>query len=517
MRMVLLVVALVGCSGSGPGCEEVTWYVDADGDTYGALDAVMGCVDDRPANAVNRPGDCADDDPDINPVATERCNNVDDDCDGLLDDADPEIDATSQTAFYEDLDGDGFGSDASEVLACAQPKNTVVRAGDCDDRDKAINPEAEETCFDLVDTNCDGIAPDDDADSDGALACEDCDDGDNSVGAPPTWYRDRDMDGYGTTDSPVRACAMPKGHVLLDGDCNDESIAINPGADERCDEIDNDCDKAVDDDDDDVKGAPRWYVDEDGDTYGSPDYFVEQCTAIIGAVSNGADCDDGNKDIGLPTLWYEDSDDDGYGDENAAAVSSCDQPADTVANNEDCDDSDEDINPDTLWYHDSDEDGFGDDGDSLAQCDQPVDYIADNTDCDDTTHLVYPGRFDFDDDEDNDCDDEIDEDVGSETYDSTDIQDIVDAECTNCHTNGGNNGSLNLDDVYDDSVGVASTDVATMSLIEPGDLRNSYIWHKLEGTQSNVGGAGGQMPQGGKLSSSDSEVFETWILEGAIE
>lgn len=517
MRTMLLALAVAGCAGSGSDCEEVTWFVDADGDTYGAVEAVMGCVEERPADAVNRPGDCADDDATINPAATERCNGVDDDCDGLTDDADPDVDPSTQSAYYTDEDGDGFGTNESEVLACAQPKNGVLDGGDCNDRNEDINPAAEETCFDLEDVNCDGVAPDDDADGDGALACEDCDEADDTVGAAPLWYRDRDGDGFGTNQGAIAACTQPKGHVPDGDDCDDKTLAINPGADERCDEIDNDCDKAIDDEDDSLTGAPRWYSDADGDSFGDAERFVEQCTPIVGAVTNGADCDDTNKDIGLPTLWYDDADDDTYGDENGAATSSCDQPKGTVANNEDCDDGDESINPDTVWYNDSDDDGFGDDGDTLAQCDQPTDYVADDTDCDDTTHLVHPGRFDFADKEDNDCDDLVDEDVGSEQYDSTDIQSIVDAECKNCHTNGGSNGGLNMDDLYDDTVGVASSDVATMSLFEPGDLRNSYIWHKLQGTQSDVGGAGAQMPSGGSLTKGDEETIETWILEGAIE
>jgi len=47
---------------------------------------------------------------------------------------------------------------------------------------------------------------------------------------PGTWYLDRDGDGY----SPST------------GDCNDESAAINPGAVEVCDQLDNNCDEGID-------------------------------------------------------------------------------------------------------------------------------------------------------------------------------------------------------------------------------------------------------------------------------
>ena len=63
-----------------------------------------------------------------------------------------------------------------------------------------------------------------------------------------------------------------------------------------------------------------------------------------------------------------------------------------------------------------------------------------------------------------------------------------------------------------------------MALIEPGDLANSYLWHKLLGTQLSVGGAGNQMPAisggppgggGGSLGATELGLIEAWILGGA--
>ena len=66
-----------------------------------------------------------------------------------------------QKDWYPDSDGDGFGdSEADPETACAKPDGKVENSGDCDDGDKAINPDAEEVC-DGVDQNCNGTADQD--------------------------------------------------------------------------------------------------------------------------------------------------------------------------------------------------------------------------------------------------------------------------------------------------------------------------------------------------------------------
>ena len=312
MRWMWLPLVLVGCETE---CEEVTWYVDADGDTYGAAEPVVGCVDEQPATAVSNPGDCNDADPAIHPDATEVCNGLDDDCDDDVDDADTDTDPSSMQSYYVDDDGDTFGAGDQAALACVPPAGAVEVGGDCDDGDKAVFPGAPEDCKSPADMNCDGVAPTDDLDKDLAVACEDCDDSDPAIGLPTPWYLDMDEDLYGDASEVVEACDQPKGYVALSGDCRDDARAINPGAAERCDRIDNDCDELIDDDDDDVVNPPRWYVDRDGDLFGNADLFVEQCAQLPGTVSNGGDCDDGDKEVGAAWPWYLDDDEDGYGDE----------------------------------------------------------------------------------------------------------------------------------------------------------------------------------------------------------
>jgi beta-glucanase (GH16 family) len=57
--------------------------------------------------------------------------------------------------FYADADGDGWGDAAVTLTACEAPTGFVSRAGDCNDADSTINPDAADLC-DGIDRNCDG-------------------------------------------------------------------------------------------------------------------------------------------------------------------------------------------------------------------------------------------------------------------------------------------------------------------------------------------------------------------------
>jgi hypothetical protein len=104
------------------------------------------------------------------------------------------------------------------------------------------------------------------------------------------------------------------------------------------------------------------------------------------------------------------------------------------------------------------------------------------------------------------------------TYDDDLHPDLFLVECTPCHVNGSSNGGLNLDK-YTNIVNRVSNDVATMDRIEPFDTNNSYLWHKLSGTQLLVGGAGLQMPRDGPpfLTVDQMALVESWINTGALE
>ena len=100
---------------------------------------------------------------------------------------------------------------------------------------------------------------------------------------------------------------------------------------------------------------------------------------------------------------------------------------------------------------------------------------------------------------------------------ATHIQPIWDARCGGaCHLGNASLGDLSVVDGYAAMVDVDSMDVPGMLLVAPGDLDESYLWHKLEGTHIEAGGAGLEMPKGQALSDSKRSLVEAWILGGAL-
>jgi len=93
---------------------------------------------------------------------------------------------------------------------------------------------------------------------------------------------DQDKDGYSTPDS----CKGTR------DDCNDNNSEINPGMIEICDGLDNNCDGQMDED---VENT--YYRDQDNDGYGNPSITIQACSAPSGYVSNSDDCNDNNFNI----------------------------------------------------------------------------------------------------------------------------------------------------------------------------------------------------------------------------
>jgi hypothetical protein len=46
---------------------------------------------------------------------------------------------------------------------------------------------------------------------------------------------------------------------------------------------------------------------------------------------------------------------------------------------------------------------------------------------------------------------------------------------------------------------------------------NSYLYHKITGTQASVGGSGERMPRGGQLSDAEIQTIRAWIAQGALD
>ena len=308
------------------------------------------------------------------------------------------------------LDGDGDGYTADE---------------DCNDADAAISPAAAELC-DSIDNDCDG-----DIDED----------------VTSTFYADTDGDGFGNGGAAVAACAPPSGTVSVPNDCNDSDADTYPGAPERCDGQDNDCDG-----DTDEEVLSTWYADADDDGYGDPDSAYAVCDPPPGYVASADDCDDtddaafpggvevcdeadndcdGTVDEDVTTTYYQDTDGDGYGISDAT-TESCDRPTGYAATAGDCDDAQRSISPSATeicddldndcdgdvdstavdqdtFYRDSDGDGHGDSATTARGCAAPSGYVSLDDDCDDADGDSYPGATEVCNGADDDCDGETDE------------------------------------------------------------------------------------------------------------
>ncbi len=82
--MILLLLACEPEDDRFPGgCDEqLPYFVDADGDGYGAGEELWACEVSFPADAVDNDQDCDDGSPEVNPAARDICDGVDDDCTG---------------------------------------------------------------------------------------------------------------------------------------------------------------------------------------------------------------------------------------------------------------------------------------------------------------------------------------------------------------------------------------------------------------------------------------------------
>lgn len=198
---------------------------------------------------------------------------------GLADDS-----GCAATRWYEDTDGDGFGT-GPETKACVAPAGHTAMDGDCNDADASVHPGAPEEC-NGVDDDCDGVT---DPESD--LEYVDC-------------YLDSDGDGYGTSGASLAACRCPDAYSTRSGDCDDEDASVHPeAAEDWYDGIDGDCNE---DDDYDADGD-GWRVDE-GDCDDADSEVHPDANEVCG---NGVDddCDGEPGECGIKGWrWTEDAD-----------------------------------------------------------------------------------------------------------------------------------------------------------------------------------------------------------------
>jgi len=126
------------------------------------------------------------------------------------------------------------------------------------------------------------------------------------------------------------------GDFYTSSDCDDADPAVNPGADEVCNGIDDDCDGETDESP--VDGG-TWYVDGDGDGVGG-NQAVTVCDQPSGTSTETGDCDDEDASVQTESTFYADADLDGYGDDESVE-DACGAPSDEhVEQGGDCDDDD---------------------------------------------------------------------------------------------------------------------------------------------------------------------------------
>ena len=148
------VLFLLVC-GCGPqGKEEPGTSVDGPDDSGTSSDT--GALIDGDGDGWSLVQDCDDGDPSIHPGAVEICNGIDDDCDRLIDDSDDSLSSVGLETFYEDADGDGYGTADVTRAACVLPAAHAAQAGDCDDLRPSVHPGADEVCGSGLDEDCDG-------------------------------------------------------------------------------------------------------------------------------------------------------------------------------------------------------------------------------------------------------------------------------------------------------------------------------------------------------------------------
>ena len=195
--------------GAPEGCEEPLFDANCDG-FIGGLDS-----DDDGFRACD---DCNDGDALVYPNATEVCDNIDNDCDGNIDDEDSNVDLSTAITTYFDGDGDGYGDDAQPIVQCKPTENSSAESGDCNDDDENIHPGATEVC-DYQDNDCNGLADRDDEN----VILSDMD---------PVCFPDDDKDGYGNeNEAGLQTCFCLGTEADNNQDCADDDEAVNPDAD----------------------------------------------------------------------------------------------------------------------------------------------------------------------------------------------------------------------------------------------------------------------------------------------
>lgn len=252
---------LVASSSGGDDCDDSDaavglpglWFVDGDGDGFGAIGAEEAtlCAADA-FDYAREATDCDDGNARVNPAAQEICDvlDVDEDCDGLADDADP--DAVGQSIErWPDHDGDGWGAEVAPTVFCDAPPPPDATEG-------YVWADNGDDCYDQVG---DPGAPTPSGGGDFEPA---------DVNPATEWFVDRDQDLFGDPElaSGTIGCDAVPQHAPNDADCNDDDPLVHPGAVDEPMNLDTDDLFEIAVRDEDCGGDSE--ADLDGDGYAEP-------------------------------------------------------------------------------------------------------------------------------------------------------------------------------------------------------------------------------------------------------
>ena len=105
------------CDGIDNNCNDIidedvmtTYYQDLDGDGFGDPDNTEDACSTPDGYSLTGT-DCDDDEGLAFPGAVESCDDIDNNCDG-------EIDEGVGILFFSDLDNDGYGDEEAPILSC---------------------------------------------------------------------------------------------------------------------------------------------------------------------------------------------------------------------------------------------------------------------------------------------------------------------------------------------------------------------------------------------------------------
>jgi len=314
----------------------------------------------------------------ISPVA-EMCNGEDDDCDGEIDEGNPEGGAACEIETNQGICRAGTETCQGGNIVCVADSDPVAESCGPDGTGNGL------------DDNCDGEI------DEGCASCVE--------GATQSCYSGSSSDTIGGPSvcrNGVQTCTGGEW-----GACEGE---VTPSV-ELCNDngLDENCDGTVNEGCECLNGATQ----SCGSNVGICEVGVETCAngvwgACTGGVSaqpaelcNGLDDNCNNEiDETFPTLGQPCSVGSGVCANTGILVcsaSSRDVECNAVPN------------PPQTFYRDADGDGFGNPHDTQTGCTAPAGYVEDNTDCDDSDPAVKPGAPEVCDGKDNNCSGTVDD------------------------------------------------------------------------------------------------------------